>query len=195
MNVTPELLELAYGAQRRGVKYDVWAALLTEVGLVYQMDTAKRMAAFLAQLGHESGRLVHMRELWGPTPAQRRYEPPSDKATELGNTQPGDGRRFSGHGPIQITGRGNHARMRDRLRARFPELRVPDFEKEPLALTVPMWGCYAAGEFWDSRGLNALADIGNQLAICKRVNGGRNGYAERVSLYSSALGACLLCGW
>ena len=37
-----------------------------------------------------------MEELWGPTAAQLRYEPPSDLAAKLGNTQAGDGKRFQG---------------------------------------------------------------------------------------------------
>jgi len=72
------------------------------------IDTALRSAAFVAQLAHESGEFRWMEEIWGPTDAQRRYEPPGDLAKRLGNTQPGDGKRFKGRGPIQITGRFNY---------------------------------------------------------------------------------------
>src|SRR5437867_7559889 len=75
------------------------------------IDTPLRTAAFVAQLAHESGEFRWMEEIWGPTPAQLRYEPPSDLAAKLGNTQPGDGKRFKGRGPIQITGRFNYAKF------------------------------------------------------------------------------------
>src|SRR5258708_4383140 len=79
------------------------------------IDTPIRQAAFLAQVGHESGGFVWMHEIWGPTEAQSRYEPPSDLATRLGNTQPGDGKRYMGRGPIQITGRFNYRLMGPKL--------------------------------------------------------------------------------
>jgi len=63
-----------------------------------------RVAAFLAQVGHESGGFVHTREIWGPTPAQQRYEGRAD----LGNTRPGDGSRFRGRSLIQVAGRANY---------------------------------------------------------------------------------------
>jgi putative chitinase len=67
----------------------------------FEVTTPLRQAAFLAQLAHESGQFRFMEEIWGPTPAQRRYEGRRD----LGNIQPGDGFRYKGRGPIQITGR------------------------------------------------------------------------------------------
>ena len=62
------------------------------------------LAQFLAQVMHESGGLRYVREIWGPTKAQARYEGRKD----LGNTQPGDGKRFMGRGYVQITGRTNY---------------------------------------------------------------------------------------
>ena len=52
----------------------------------YGIDGALRTAAFVAQLAHESGKFRWMEEIWGPTPAQRRYEPPSDLARRLGDS-------------------------------------------------------------------------------------------------------------
>ena len=77
----------------------------------YGINTMQRAAAFVAQLAHESGELRWMEEIWGPTPTQRLYEPASRIAKVLGNTQPGDGNRFKGRGPIQITGRDNYQRF------------------------------------------------------------------------------------
>lgn len=140
----------------------------------YAIDTPQRRAAFLAQVGHESASLQFVSERWGPTDAQRRYE----GRVDLGNTQPGDGFRFRGHGLIQTTGRSNHAAVRDRLRVRFG-IRVPDFEALPAKLCEPEWAAYSAADFWDMRGLNALADIGNFVAITRRINGGTTGLADR----------------
>lgn len=192
--VTPELLELAYGKARRGVRYDLWAPFLSEVVPTYLLDSAPRLAAFLSQVGHESGRLMYVSELWGPTEQQKRYEPGTDLAKVLGNTEPGDGSRYRGHGLIQVTGRANHHAMTKRLRARLAEMPVPDFEADPKALCMPLWAAMSAGEFWAYKGLNALADTGDVRRVTKRVNGGTNGLADRQALYSSALAACILCG-
>jgi putative chitinase len=83
----------------------------------FDILSAARQAAFLAQLAHESGQFRFMEEIWGPTPAQQRYEPVSTLATRLGNTAPGDGRRFKGRGPIQLTGRANYQRFADQATA------------------------------------------------------------------------------
>jgi putative chitinase len=149
------------------------------------------MASFLANVGHESGGFRFSREIWGPTPAQRRYEGRLD----LGNTQPGDGARFPGHGDIQNTGRANHVRARDRLRARFPDLAVPDFELEPEKLAELPWAALAAGDFWDMVDANRYADVGNFEACCDLVNRGRatlepgdtNGFDDRLRLFVAGM--------
>ena len=146
----------------------------------YGIDTPARQAAFLAQISHESGRLVYTSELWGPTSAQSRYEGRAD----LGNVRAGDGSRFRGHGLIQTTGRANHARVRDRLRLRFDA--VPDFETDPKALTIPQWAALSACDYWDDKRLNPLADAGQFEAITRKINGGLNGYADRLALFEAA---------
>ena len=145
----------------------------------YDIGTLARTAAFLAQLAHESGELQFMQEIWGPTAAQKRYEPPSELARRLGNTRAGDGFRYRGRGPIQITGRDNYRRY-----GRALEL---DLEGQPEQAAQPGVGFLIAGEFWSRNRLNALADAGDFDAITKRINGGMNGAAERRRLHARAL--------
>lgn len=155
----------------------------------YGIDTPARVTMFLANIGHESGGLKYTRELWGPTAAQLRYEPPSDLAKRLGNTEPGDGKKFSGGGFMQNTGRFNYRRVTQRLRERFPHLDVPDFEQEPEKLSEVQWAALAAADFWDEHGINAYADAGDFDGACDMINRGRktveegdsNGYADRLA--------------
>ena len=160
---------------------------MTEFGIT----TPARQASFLAQLAHESGQLLHMRELWGPTPSQFRYErdfaaawPPKTRTDrnqlpfDLGNSQAGDGSRFRGRGPIQITGRANYAACGKALGL--------DLLTKPELLEQIVNACRSAGWFWQSRGLNALADAGDQVAVSKRINGGTNGLAERLEYFKVA---------
>ena len=137
-----------------------------------------RTAAFIAQLAHESGEFQFMEELWGPTNAQKRYEPPSDLAKRLGNTQPGDGKRFKGRGPIQITGRFNYKKYGDLLGI--------DLIAEPERAATPEIGFATAGLFWERNGLNELADADNFKAITQRINGGQNGAVERERFFERA---------
>lgn len=137
-----------------------------------------RTAAFVAQLAHESGEFRWMEEIWGPTAAQRRYEPPSDLAARLGNTQPGDGKRFKGRGPIQITGRYNYTK--------YGRLLQRDLVTEPAAAAAPDVAFATAGLFWSTNGLNELADAQQFVAITRRINGGTNGLADRQKYYERA---------
>jgi predicted chitinase len=100
---------------------------------------------------------------------------------DLGNTQPGDGRRYKGRGPIQITGRANY-------RAAGKALGLP-LEQNPKLAENPEVGFRLAAWYWKSRGLNKYAD-GSQSGfdkITKRINGGYNGKADRDQFYRKAL--------
>jgi putative chitinase len=74
-----------------------WVVPLVRAMQLAELVTHFRGAAFLAQIGHESGRLRYVREIWGPTPQQLRYEPGTTLARRLGNVYAGDGRPL--HGP------------------------------------------------------------------------------------------------
>lgn len=176
--MTPELIAACTGARiDRATRF---APFLSAGMAFYGIDSPKRQAAFLAQIGHETQGLKHTSELWGPTAAQERYEGRKD----LGNTQPGDGSRFRGHGLIQTTGRANHAKVRDRLRERFDS--VPDFEADPQALMDPQWAALSACDYWDMKGLNPLADADDFEGITVAVNGGLTGYEDRCERWEFA---------
>lgn len=148
-----------------------------------------RLAFFLANVGVESGGFAFSREIWGPTATQAGYEGRAD----LGNTQPGDGFRFRGAGDISSTGRFNFAKVRDRLRKRFPD--VPDFEADPDQLGQLPWAALSAADFIDRVGANQYADALNFDAYCDVINRGRvtaaqgdaNGFQNRLALAVAAL--------
>jgi predicted chitinase len=159
-------------------KCQLYLPALNAAMQAHTIDTPLRAAAFVAQLAHESGEFRWMEEIWGPTPAQLRYEPPSDLAAKLGNTQPGDGKRFKGRGPIQITGRFNYAKFGHQLGL--------DLITDPARAAAPEVAFATAGLFWQSNGLNELADARQFVAITRCINGGTNGLAERQRYYERA---------
>lgn len=179
--LTPSVLRAATCST--AARAAAWCEPIALACAIFAIDTPERMAAFLAQIGHESARLAHARELWGPTPAQRRYEGRSD----LGNVHPGDGFRYRGRGLIQTTGRANYAATRDGLREFAPG--APDFEAYPELLEQPRWAALSAGWYWHRHGLNALADGADDAAfelITRRINGGTNGLDDRRLLWAYA---------
>jgi len=173
--MTPDELCAATGATLKDAQRMLEAieAAMAE----FDINTRKRQAMFLAQVGHESGGLHWLREIWGPTPAQQRYEGRAD----LGNICAGDGLRFRGRGLIQITGRGNYARCGEALG--LPLLEQPEL------LETPVNAARSAAWFWQVHGLNALADEGDFNQVTRRINGGLNGYSQRMALYAQALEA------
>lgn len=140
----------------------------------FDINTPQRQSAFLAQIGHESGGLHWMVELWGPTVTQHHYEGRAD----LGNVEQGDGYKFRGRGLIQTTGRENYRAVGEALGV--------DLLSEPERLGEPELAARSAAWFWREHGLNELADAGEFQNITRRINGGLNGEAERMALYSVA---------
>ena len=130
----------------------------------YEINTPRRVAAFLAQLAHESGSLKYVREL----ASGEAYEGRED----LGNTEPGDGKKFLGRGLLQITGRSNYEAVGHALHF--------DFINNPEALEKPGAAAMSAGWFWYLKDLNRLADIDAFEKITRRINGGLNGYEDRL---------------
>ena len=153
-----------------------WAQPLTSAMLGAQINTPRRIAAFLAQIGHESGSLVYVKELGGPS-----YFAKYEGRKDLGNTQPGDGVKFCGRGLIQVTGRTNYAKASGAI-----------FEDDtllhsPQRLEEPYYAAKSAAWYWSTRNLNALADQDRFTDITKAINGGTNGLEDRKARYQYAL--------
>lgn len=179
MSITAQQLLLIL--PNAGKQAGVFASALSLAMDRYQINTRLRMAAFIAQVGHESGQFRYVRELGGD-----QYLSKYDTGTiakRLGNTPEadGDGQKYRGRGLIQITGRDNYLACSKALFSDDRLLRTPEL------LEQAEWACKSAAWFWNSRNLNALADAGDFEAITKRINGGMNGLAERVEFYNRAL--------
>ena len=127
------------------------------------LDNSLRLIHFLAQLAHESGNFKYMEEI----ASGAAYEGRKD----LGNVMAGDGVRFKGRGPIQLTGRANYRKYGQQLGI--------DFENNPAIVAIPSVGLLVACKFWSDNGLNELADKDDVVSITKRINGGTNGLADR----------------
>lgn len=166
--MTPEILlkVMPYA----GTRVSTYAKPLTDAMAEFGIATPKQQSAFLAQLAHESGSLQYVREL-----ASGADYDTGQKAVALGNTPEadGDGQRYKGRGLIQITGKNNY-----RACGRALSLELLD---KPELLELPIPACRSAAWFWNSRGLNALAEVDAFGAITKKINGGYNGLDDRLS--------------
>jgi len=162
-----------------GAKVGVFVPALNTAMGKYQIITRERIAAFIAQIGHESGQLRYVRELGGSEYLSK-YDT-GKLAERLGNTPEadGDGQFYRGRGLIQVTGRANYAECGEALGL--------DLVNHPELLEQPEHAAMSAAWYWSSRGLNELADKGDFLLITKRINGGTNGLADRQALYEKAL--------
>jgi len=166
-----QLLQILSNAGRQaGVFVPALNTAMNRYGIV----GTPRAAAFIAQVGHESGQLRLVREIWGPTAQQDGYEGRAD----LGNTVKGDGSKYRGRGLIQITGRANYAACGEALDL--------DLLSNPELLELPQHAAMSAAWFWSTKGLNTLADLGDFVKITRRINGGINGLEDRLQLWDKA---------
>jgi putative chitinase len=166
--------DFAAAAMLSSALADKWYEPAERAMMEFAIVSPARAAAFIAQVGHESGGFLYSREIWGPTDAQRRYEGRAD----LGNTEPGDGKRFMGRGLIQITGRANYQAVADGLRV--------DVIDRPELLEEPILAARSAAWWWAQHGCNELADSGDFQALTRRINGGLNGYEDRLERWQTA---------
>lgn len=175
--VTPELLMAVMPACPRA-RAELWAPPLDKAAWESGITTAPRLAAWLAQLGEESGDLRWTSEIWGPTPEQLRYE-----GHRL-NERPGDGYLFRGRGPIELTFRHNYELATRALGV--------DLVQHPDLACLPEIGSRIAGWYWQTHGCNELADVQDLhhfLAITHAINGGENGEADREAHWKRARAA------
>ena len=178
---------------------DVFVPVLNIVMSRYQIVSVKRIAAFIAQVGHESGDLTRLvenlnysadalRMTWPnrfdaemASAVARKPEQIANIAygNRMGNTAAGDGWKYRGRGLIQITGKNNYRVCGEALGL--------DLMAQPELMEKPQHACMSAAWFWATNGLNSLADAGKFDAITQRINGGQNGAADRHALYAKAL--------
>lgn len=178
--------------------------------LRYDISTPERIAAFIAQIAHESARFGRLVENLNYSASglaltwPSRFRTPGGKpnalalrlhrnpeaiannvyANRLGNgsENSGDGWKYRGRGLIQITGRSNHRECG----AGLAGLSV-DLEVKPELLEYPIYAALSAGWYWHTRGLNAHADGGDIERISRIINGGTNGLQDRIELTARAM--------
>lgn len=147
----------------------------------FEINTPLRIAAFLAQIAHESGELRYVKEIASGADY--------DNRKDLGNTcadavriardnKTTAGRFYKGRGLIQVTGYYN---FKD-----CSEFFKQDFIHHPELLSEPLYATLSAGWFWNSRNLNGMADKSQFKDITKKINGGYNGMASRLTYYGRA---------
>jgi putative chitinase len=185
---------------------ELWANSMAEVFPTYEINTPRRVAAFLAQCGHESGGWTVFQEnlnysaqglnsifkKYFPTiesaqPYARKPEMIANKiyANRMGNGAPetGDGWRYRGRGPIQLTGSANYKAFAQEMFDDWENLyNNPDWvtEDKDFALMSAIW-------FWNKNKLNALADIEDIKTMTKRINGGYIGLEDRIKHYNECI--------
>lgn len=144
-------------------RVDKFLVFINRYAPEFGITTSLRMAHYLAQVAHESAELKYTKEL----ASGAEYEGRKD----LGNTSRGDGVRYKGRGLIQLTGKANYKAYKEYCG--FDVVAKPELLEQPLGATrSSMW-------YWQTHGLNALADKADIKAVTKRINGGYNGLADR----------------
>ncbi|TCP88933.1 putative chitinase [Rhizobium sp. PP-CC-2G-626] len=146
-----------------------FAAILPEMLIEFEVTSALRIAHLLAQVAHECDGFCTLEEYASGAAYENRKD--------LGNVKAGDGKRFKGRCPLQLTGRGNYHRFTIWMRGIKPG--CPDFEEQPELVAEFPWAAWAVFFFWSTKKLNAIADRDDLIALTKVVNGGRNGLDDR----------------
>jgi putative chitinase len=202
MTITLDILTSLFPKTKRE-QLEKFVDPLNKVCSHYEINsTPKRLAAFLAQIGHESGGFIWVKEnlnygakglrttfgKYFPTDElavqyERRPEKIANRvyANRMGNgpEESGDGFKFCGRGLIQLTGKDNYTRFANSINMSLDEC-VAYMETTEGA-------CSSAGWFWDTNKLNAVCDKDDFIGLTKRINGGINGLEDRQHHYKQAL--------
>lgn len=146
-----------------------------------EINTPEDQCCFIAQVSHESGEYRYMEEIASGVAYEGR--------ADLGNTQPGDGVKYKGHGAMQITGRTNHTNCGNALGI--------DLVNNPKLLTTPQWATHAAAWYWKYAvpPMNWYGDRVWFRLITYRVNGGYNGWEDRLQYLQRNLALMNLPGY
>lgn len=171
--LTAESLSAAMGGTLPLDRYRQLLPAVDEALVAADCTTVNRAAMWMAQVGHESAGLRYMREIADGSAYEGRID--------LGNTQIGDGVRFAGRGPIQITGRHNYTRLSEWAHSRgyVPSPRF--FVDNPAQLESDRYGFLGVTWYWTVARpqINAMCDAGDLLGVTRAINGGLNGIEDR----------------
>jgi putative chitinase len=169
-------------AQRAGAQKAIIAAfgdMMPDILVSANISTELRIEHMLAQVAHESDGFCTLEEYASGAAYEGRRD--------LGNTKPGDGKRYKGRGPIQLTGGDNYRGFTAWMRRQPQGVGCPDFEKNPELVATWPWAGWALAFYWASRpGLNIAADRDDLVAVTELVNGGKNGLAQRAAYLAKA---------
>ncbi len=137
----------------------------------YEITTPLRMAHFISQIAHETASFLYAEEIADGSAYEGRRD--------LGNTQPGDGKRFKGRGLIQLTGRANYTQYEK-------DSEVDCVANPERVASDPFVAVDVACWYWDKRRINRLADADDVKAVTKAINGGYNGLDDRIAYLARA---------
>lgn len=176
-------------AMGNSVISDEEAAAFNEALVRAGCTTVDRVAMFCAQIGHESVGLRHYSEIWGNTPDQLSYQ------GRMGNNGPGDGYRYRGSGPLQVTGKDNFRSLSQWAHSKGYVPTPTYFVDNPDELRSIGFGFLGAVWYWTvARPMNDFADRADIRGASIAVNGGTNGLQDRINRWNNCrtLGQALL---
>lgn len=180
-----------------------WHSAIEKILPKYDIDTTKRLAAFLAQTGHESLDYTILSENLNYSESSlnkvfpkyfknagrdaAKYARQPEKIANIvyanrmgnGDTESGDGYKFRGRGIIQLTGKDNYTTFGKTI-GKTPDEVIQYVQTKEGAIESAAW-------FWTTRNINSPADRSDTTAVTKLINGGTHGINDRINRYSNAI--------